>query len=96
MEAICSSETSVAYQQTTRRHIPGDDTLHNEEFRNLSSSSHVIRMINSRMMRWAGRIARMGEKRIAYRVLLFSLTDSGLWPVPIHNESDTMNLIDSW
>jgi hypothetical protein len=27
MEAICSSETSVATQQTTRRHIPEDDTL---------------------------------------------------------------------
>jgi hypothetical protein len=27
MEAICSSETSVATQQTTRRHTPEDDTL---------------------------------------------------------------------
>jgi hypothetical protein len=29
MEAICSSETSVDTQRTTRRHIPEDDTLHN-------------------------------------------------------------------
>jgi hypothetical protein len=28
MEAICSTETSGASQQTTRRHIPEDDTLH--------------------------------------------------------------------
>jgi hypothetical protein len=28
MEAIRSSETSVATQQTTRRHIPEDDTVH--------------------------------------------------------------------
>jgi hypothetical protein len=28
MEAICSPETSVTTQQTTRRHIPEDDTLH--------------------------------------------------------------------
>jgi hypothetical protein len=28
MEVICSSETSVATQQTTLRHIPEDDTLH--------------------------------------------------------------------
>jgi hypothetical protein len=28
MEAICSSETSVGTQQTTRRYIPEDDTLH--------------------------------------------------------------------
>jgi hypothetical protein len=27
MEAICSSETSVATQRTTRHHIPEDDTL---------------------------------------------------------------------
>jgi hypothetical protein len=27
MEAMCFSETSVATQQTTRRHIPEDDTL---------------------------------------------------------------------
>jgi hypothetical protein len=37
MEAICSSETSVATQQTTRRHIPEDDTLHNHRFENLKS-----------------------------------------------------------
>jgi hypothetical protein len=29
MEAICSSETSVETQRTTRRHIAEDDTLHN-------------------------------------------------------------------
>jgi hypothetical protein len=37
MEAICSSETSVATQQTTRRHIPEDDTLHNHGCGNLKS-----------------------------------------------------------
>jgi hypothetical protein len=29
MEATCSSETSVDFQRTTRRHIPEDTTLHN-------------------------------------------------------------------
>jgi hypothetical protein len=33
MEAIGSSETSVATQRTTRRHIPEDDTLHKDWFR---------------------------------------------------------------
>jgi hypothetical protein len=28
MEAICCSETSVYFQRTTRRHAPGDSTLH--------------------------------------------------------------------
>jgi hypothetical protein len=37
MEAICSSETSVATQQTTGRHIPEDDTLHNHRCENLKS-----------------------------------------------------------
>jgi hypothetical protein len=37
MEAICSSETSVEIQQTTRRHIPEDDTLHNHRCENLKS-----------------------------------------------------------
>jgi hypothetical protein len=32
MEAICSSETSVVTQQTTRRHIPEDDILHASHF----------------------------------------------------------------
>jgi hypothetical protein len=37
MEAIYSSETSVETQQTTRRNIPEDDTLHNQRCRNLKS-----------------------------------------------------------
>jgi hypothetical protein len=37
MEAICSSETSVETQRTTRCHIPEDDTLHNHHCGNLKS-----------------------------------------------------------
>jgi hypothetical protein len=37
MEAICSFETSVATQQTIRRHIPEDDTLHNHCCKNFKS-----------------------------------------------------------
>jgi hypothetical protein len=37
MEALCSSETSVATQRTTRRHIPEDDTLHYHRCENLKS-----------------------------------------------------------
>jgi hypothetical protein len=44
--------------------------LHNEELHNLYSSSSVIIMIKSRRMRWAWHVARMGEKRNAYRILL--------------------------
>jgi hypothetical protein len=44
--------------------------LHNEEFHNLYSSSNIIRMIKSKRMRWTGHVARMGEKRNAYRILV--------------------------
>jgi hypothetical protein len=36
----------------------------------LYSSPNIIRMIKSRRMRWAGHVARMGEKRNAYRILV--------------------------
>jgi hypothetical protein len=44
--------------------------LHNEELRDLYSSPSKIRIIKSRRMRWAGHVARMGEKRKAYRLLV--------------------------
>jgi hypothetical protein len=39
--------------------------LHNEELHNLYSSLSIMRMIKSRRMRWAGHVARIGEKRNA-------------------------------
>jgi hypothetical protein len=47
--------------------------LHNEELRDLYSSPNIIRIIKSRRMRWAGHVARMGEKRNAYRLLVGKL-----------------------
>jgi hypothetical protein len=44
--------------------------LHNEELHNMYSSPSIIRMIKSMRMRWAGHIARMGEKRNLYRFLM--------------------------
>jgi hypothetical protein len=44
--------------------------LHNEELRNLYSSPSKVRIIKSRRMRWAGHVARMGEKRNLYRLLV--------------------------
>jgi hypothetical protein len=42
----------------------------NEKLHNLYSSPNIIRMIKSRMTRWAGHVARMGEKRNAYRIVV--------------------------
>jgi hypothetical protein len=36
----------------------------------LYSSPSIIRIIKSRRMRWAGHVARMGEQRNAYRILV--------------------------
>jgi hypothetical protein len=44
--------------------------LHNGELHNLYSSSDIIRKIKSRRIRWAGHVARMGEGRNVYRVLV--------------------------
>jgi hypothetical protein len=45
-------------------------TLHNEELHILYSSQNIIRQIKSMRMRWAGHVARMGEKRNVYRGLM--------------------------
>jgi hypothetical protein len=44
--------------------------LHNEELHDLYSLPSIIRIIKVRRMRWAGHVARMGEKRNAYRLLV--------------------------
>jgi hypothetical protein len=44
--------------------------LHNDELHSLYSSPNIVRLIKSRRMRWAGHVARMGEGRGAYRVLV--------------------------
>jgi hypothetical protein len=35
--------------------------LHNEELYDMYSTPNIVRLIKSRRMRWAGRVARMGE-----------------------------------
>jgi hypothetical protein len=44
--------------------------LHSQELHNLYSSPNVIRQMMSRRMRWAGHVARMGEERKLYNVLV--------------------------
>jgi hypothetical protein len=44
--------------------------LHNGELHSLYSSPNIVRVIKSRRMRWAGHVARMGEGRGIYRVLV--------------------------
>jgi hypothetical protein len=44
--------------------------LHIEELHNLYSSPDIVRQIKSRQMRWAGHVARIGEERKLYKVLV--------------------------
>jgi len=44
--------------------------LHNEELNNVYSSLIIVRVIRSRRIRWVDHVARMGEKKGVYRVLL--------------------------
>jgi hypothetical protein len=44
--------------------------LHNNELHDLYSSTSIIGIIKSRRMRWAGHVARIGEKRTAYRLFV--------------------------
>jgi hypothetical protein len=44
--------------------------LHNKELHDLYTSPSIIRIIKSRRLTWAGNVARMGEMRNAYRLLL--------------------------
>jgi hypothetical protein len=44
--------------------------LHSVELHNLYSSPVTIRQIRSKRMRWAGHVARMGQERNVYKVLV--------------------------
>jgi hypothetical protein len=47
--------------------------LHNEGLSDLSSSPSIIRVNRSRRTRWAGNVARVGEMRDVYMVLVWKL-----------------------
>ena len=55
------------------------ERLHNEELNDLYSSPNIVRVIKSRTMRWAGHVARMGEGRVVYRVLVGKPRERDHW-----------------
>jgi hypothetical protein len=44
--------------------------LNNEQLNDLYYSSNIVRVIKSRRMGWVGHVARMGERRGVYTVLV--------------------------
>ena len=68
------------------------EKLHNEELSDLYCSPNIVRMIKCRRMRWVGHVARMGEKRGVYRVLVGKL--EGKRPIgrPRHKWEDNIKM----
>jgi len=54
----------------------------NEELSDLYCSRNIVRVIELRRMRWAGHVARMGERRGVYRVLVGKLRERDHWEDP--------------
>ena len=71
-DLICKCNLFYKVTQTFRLlGITGEwRRLHNEEVNDLYSSYNIVRVIKSRRMRWAGHVARMGEEKRVYRVLV--------------------------
>jgi hypothetical protein len=67
--------------------------LHNEELHNLHSSPSMVRMVKSSRMRWAGHIARMGETRNTYRILVKKPERKGPLGRPRHRRVDNIKWI---
>ena len=53
--------------------------LHNEELNDVYSAPSIMLVIILRRMRWAGRIARMGERIDVYRILVGKLEGKTTW-----------------
>ena len=53
--------------------------LYNEELNDLYCSHNVVRVIKWRRMRWAGHVARMGDRRGVYSVWSGNLRERSHW-----------------
>jgi hypothetical protein len=50
-----------------------------EELHYLYSSPSIVLVIKSRRMRWTGHVARMGEERCVYRILVGNTRERDHW-----------------
>jgi hypothetical protein len=66
--------------------------LHNEELRDLYPSPSIIRKMRKRRMKWAGHVARIGEKRNAYGLLVGKPEGRGLLGRLRHSWTDNINM----
>ena len=66
--------------------------LHNEELSDMYSPPNVVRVIKSRKMRWAGHLARIGERRGVYRILVGKPGGKGPIGRPRHRWEDNIKV----
>ena len=66
--------------------------LHNEELSDLYCSPNFVRVIKSRRMRWAGHVARMGESRGVYMVLVGNRRERDHLEDPRHRCEDNIKM----
>jgi hypothetical protein len=66
--------------------------LHNEEFHDLHSSPSIIKIIKARRTKWAGHVARMGEKRNTYSLLMGKPEGRGPLGRPIRRWVDNIKM----
>jgi hypothetical protein len=65
-----TTESYSAFQKPFYTHIIFEQIAWQFILHSLYSSPNIVRMIKSRRMRWAGHVARMGQGRGVYRVLV--------------------------
>jgi hypothetical protein len=66
--------------------------LHNDELHSLYSSPNIVRVIKLRRVRGAGHVARMGEGRGVYRVLVWSPEGKRPLGRPRHSWEDNIKM----
>jgi hypothetical protein len=70
----------------TRDDVTGERRkLHKEELNDLYVSPNNVRMIKSRRIRWTGNVARMGERRGVFSVLVLKTVRKTPFEDPVVN-----------
>jgi hypothetical protein len=67
--------------------------LYNKDLTDLYSSPNIIWVIKSRRIRWAGHVARMGERQGAYRILVGKREGKRPLGRPRHSWDDNIKFI---
>jgi hypothetical protein len=66
--------------------------LHNEELSDLYCLPSILRLIEVRIMRWAEHVARMGEKKGIYRILVGKPEGKKPLGRPRHSREDNISI----